>query len=523
MPSDPAPVEHRLHPASITFWVGGQIRRLIVPVIVGGFSASQWGLTWPVVLSAIFLPITVYSVVRYVSFRYRFEDKELVVRTGLVFRQTRTIPYARIQNLDAVQGVVQRLFDVVEVQIQTGGGTEPEARMSVIPAAAVPELRERVFADRGRAPHVDGERARLESGAEAMQGAPPAVSSGSPVGDVLLHLPPRELLIYGLIQNRGMIVIAAGLGFAWELGLVEKFAAGAIGNSAWFQGLFRDAVGAAGVMAAMAAFAVLAAAIVGLLVFARVLSMAWAFVRLHDFTISRGGEDLRTTFGLLTRVSATIPLRRIQKLTIHESPLHRLAGRAAVRVDTAGGSRHDESREAHRQWLAPLIAKERLNAFVEAVLPELSYGAVQWERVAPRAFRRVAKKSLIVATVVSIPFFVFLQFGGLIVYAFLSMWAIVYARKHVDSLGWTVTNGAVLFRSGWLWRRVSVARFAKIQVVSVRETPFDRRREMARVRVDTAGAGPASHAVHIPYLQALRARELSAALAEHAAQTDFRW
>ena len=127
------------------------------------------------------------------------------------------------------------------------------------------------------------------------------------------------------------------------------------------------------------------------------------------------------------------------------------------------------------------------------------------------------------ATLVSIPFFVLLQLGGLLVFALLATWAIVYARKYVDSLGWAVTNGAVLFRSGWLWRRISIARFAKIQIVSVRETPFDRRRDMARVRVDTAGAGQASHAVHIPYLPAPRARELSAALVEQAAQTNFRW
>ena len=61
-------------------------------------------------------------------------------------------------------------------------------------------------------------------------------------------------------------------------------------------------------------------------------------------------------------------------------------------------------------------------------------------------------------------------------------------------------GGAVLFRSGWLWRRTSVVRFGKIQAVALHESPFDRRAAMARVRVDTAGAGEASHGVDIPYL-----------------------
>jgi membrane protein YdbS with pleckstrin-like domain len=41
---------------------------------------------------------------------------------------------------------------------------------------------------------------------------------------------------------------------------------------------------------------------------------------------------------------------------------------------------------------------------------------------------------------------------------------------------------------------------AKIQAVSRYESPFDRRAAMARVRVDTAGAGERSHRIDIPYL-----------------------
>lgn len=527
--------EHRLHPASIAFWLAGQIRRLILPLVIGGVSASQWGLTWPILVGGILLPVTVYSIVRYLTFRYRFEEKELVVRSGLLFRQVRSIPYTRIQNLDAVQGIFQRLLNVVEVQIQTGGGTEPEAKMNVIPAAAVPELRDRVFAGRAAGAHIASGPGDLAAqgtapgsgvwpvpGALPVSGAPTGSGDGTAPGEVLLHLPPGELLVYGLIQNRGMLVLAAGLGAAWELGLVENLAAGAIGNSAWFQGLFGDVVGAAGPMAALAALSLLSAAVLGLLVFARALSMAWAFVRLHGFTISRSGEDLRTTFGLLTRVSATIPLRRIQKLTVYEGPLHRLAGRAAVRVDTAGGNKQEDT-EAHRQWLAPVIRKDRLEQFVGQVLPELDFGTINWERVAPGAFVRVFKKGAIVSALASIPFFVLLGFGGLAaLIAFVAV-AFVHARKYVDNLGWTVTNHAVLFKSGWLWRRISVARFAKLQVVSVRQTPFDRRRQMARLRVDTAGAAPGTHAVRIPYLQASRAWELEEVLTARAAQTAFQW
>jgi membrane protein YdbS with pleckstrin-like domain len=46
---------------------------------------------------------------------------------------------------------------------------------------------------------------------------------------------------------------------------------------------------------------------------------------------------------------------------------------------------------------------------------------------------------------------------------------------------------------------------------------------MARVRVDTAGAGERSHRVDIPYLSREAARDLHDQLATGAATTEFRW
>ena len=82
---------------------------------------------------------------------------------------------------------------------------------------------------------------------------------------------------------------------------------------------------------AVAAFAVF-------LVVVRLISMIWALVRLYDFRLTRVGEDLRTEYGLFTRVTATVPLRRVQAITINAGPLHRWLERASVRVATAGGT-----------------------------------------------------------------------------------------------------------------------------------------------------------------------------------------
>jgi membrane protein YdbS with pleckstrin-like domain len=100
-------------------------------------------------------------------------------------------------------------------------------------------------------------------------------------------------------------------------------------------------------------------------------------------------------------------------------------------------------------------------------------------------------------------------------------WAMLTARQHVSHLRWAASDDVVAFRSGWLWRQTTIARVARIQAVSCLESPFDRRAAMARVRVDTAGAGERSHRIDIPYLRRDTAADLYRRLSAGAAATPF--
>ena len=137
--------EYRLHPASVLFGIGQRLRELALPLIVLLFSAGTAGLGWQVWLLVGLVPYTIVAIGRTLTFRYRYDEHELVIRTGLLFRNERHVPYARIQNVDGVQTVFHRLLKVVDVKVQTAGGNEPEATMSVLPVAAFEQMRQRVF------------------------------------------------------------------------------------------------------------------------------------------------------------------------------------------------------------------------------------------------------------------------------------------------------------------------------------------------------------------------------------------
>jgi putative membrane protein len=374
------------------------------------------------------------------------------------------------------------------------------------------EMRRRVFEGRSSAVHEE-------------EPARPATAAGR----TLLYLPVRELLLNGLLHNRGMVLVAAAASVVWEAGLFNALSSRLAGG-AFRPGLVRDTVRplvAGDLLTFLVRVGVLFAAIVVILAFVRVLSMAWSVVRLHGFRLTRVGEDLRTEYGLLTRVSATIPLKRVQSLTVWETPLQRLVKRQAVRVETAGGhgspSPQGGAPKQPREWLAPIIHRDAVPALVREVLPGFELDGHDWRPLHPRAFRRAVKPMALLGVMLPAPMLYWLGWAGLAVMPFTVGVLALITWMHVRHTQWAETGDALILRSGWLWREVVVVPVAKIQVVGRIESPFDRRAAMCGVRVDTAGSASQAHRITIRFLARDTAVALHERLAAQTAQTAFRW
>ena len=533
------PSEQRLHPATLLFDLAKHAKNFAVPAVLVIFGTSQsspgpWGNRmpsgWEAWLLVLFVPAAIASIVRYLTFRLRYENNELVIRSGLIFRHERHVPFKRIQNVDAIQNVVHRLLGVAEVRVETGGGKEEEARLSVLPLAAVHELRARVFAS-----------AHPAHPAHPAQPAHPAHPHSThpthsthithrthpidPAHPVLLHLSLREILLFGFLENKGMVLIGTAFGIGWETGVLNRLPASfySVGGNvdrgsfrALIRGIFDGgALPITGIAIAIAAFAVF-------LVLVRVISMVWALVRLYDFRLTRVGEDLRSEYGLFTKVAATVPIRRVQAITIDAGPLHRWLKRASVRVATAGGAGTQQASNV-REWLAPLIRHEALPQLLQQLVPGFDLPGVDWQRVHPRAFARAVKPTLIFTALATLIAALLIGWGAIGVLIVMLLWGVISTRQYVAHLRWAEDDEVVMMRSGWMSQRITLARVNKIQAVAMRQTPFDRRARMARVRVDTAGAGEFSHRVDIPFLDHEVASGLTQRLSASAANTAFRW
>jgi putative membrane protein len=517
--------ERRLHPVSILFGLGYRLPRILLPAVAAIIAAPQRaaGVLFLAIAGVVVL-IVVLSVVHYLRFTYRYDAAELVIRSGLLMRNDRRIPYARIQNLDAAQNPVHRLFDVAVVNVQTGGGAEPEASLRVLPLAALHEMRARVHAAGGRTGGAHASAAALFQDTPSvdqdtsLEDTTSLDNGASAERRTLLALQPRDLILAGFIENRGMVLIFAALAALEQTGinrmLLERLFEGedaALADVAtrWFDG---SAIPVArGVVYATIT-------LLAILLFIRLLSTVWAVVRLYDFRLERVGDELHTTYGLFTRVSATIPLRRVQTVIIRDGVLHRWLGRRALLVETAGGIEVAGARA--REPIAPILRVQQLPALLDELHPGLVTADVAWRPVHPRAFGRMLRRSLIAPVALTVVAFVLVQAWAIPVFVVLLAIAFVHAHLRARHLAWSLTGDSIVVRDGALNRAVRVARFNRVQVVALNRSPFDVRTGMASVRADTAGA---RGGVVVPYLPEDAAAALQAELSARTAGTAFTW
>jgi putative membrane protein len=494
---------HRLHPLSIAFTVGLAAKRLLLPGLIvllvkPGGRSEIW-------LMIFFVPAVLAALAKYASYRYRLGPDELVVREGIITRNERHIPYGRIQNIDLVQNLFHRWFGVAEVRVETASGERPEAVMRVLSLSAVGAMREHVFRD-GSADQARSRTAIPEATVEAPE--PPLVKLGL-----------RDLVLVGLTNHRGMAVVAAAMGLFWQLDPL-----GDIDEDLVQQKMTELAVPeTVGVPGPLVTALLVAGGILLVLVLLTLLSIAWAAVRYHGFTLRARGDDLRSEYGLLTHITATIPRHRIQLFSMRRGPIHRWFSRTSVQVETAGQSHGGEGQGVDRLWLAPMIADRELGGLLEKVLPDVDLASLEWRPIAVRAWRRIIKRGIALALLISVAAGLALGWWAVAVLLAGTALAGLHARLYVKHAGYALAPEAVVYRSGWWTRKMSVVRYGKIQALALEESPFDRWNRMASIRVDTAGAGRVGHGVDIRYLEAEAAGTMMGRLAHETGVRPFRW
>ncbi len=442
----------KLSPRSIPYRVLENGMRVAGFVVFGVVtSSSDAPLTSALVVGALALLGVLASVAWEIAYHRRFDydltDDTFDINSGVLSRREREIPYHRIQNVDVSQNVLQRTLGIAELRLETAGGNETEAQLRYV---------SRVEADR-----LQDEISRRKRGDEAAG----AEAAEAETTEELFRLEPRELGILGLVSADFRLI-----------GFVTIVLSG-------FAPTLADTVAPGPELLLLLGPAVAVVVLFGLWAVSGVLAM----LRYWGFRLSRSGDELRYERGLLQRYNGTIPLEKVQTVTIRENPLARALGYATLVVETAG---YTQGNGSSVESAVPLARRDRIDELARAVEP---IGEVSFERPPKRARTRYVFRYAIAVGVLTGLGYLAHQVTDAFPwwYWVASLLVVVPLAAHLSwaNRGYYADGDYVVTRNGFWRRQTTIVPYYRVQAVFSTQSIFQRRRDLGSVTIDTASSG----------------------------------
>lgn len=496
--------ERRLHKSSPIFILLDNIKKILFPILIALLGPG--GSYWEYIALAIALIVSLASIVQYRFYRYWLEPHQIRVKEGVIFRNERQVPYKRIQNLNLSQNPLHRILGVVTVQLESASGGKPEAVINVVDMDAVNELKVMVHGEDYESDESDD----TASTEEAVK--KPAI----------LKLPFAEIVRYGMVTNKGLIILAVAFGFISQLtdGFIKNYIeTKIIAFADWLSATFDSVVGDLGALTIVVYG--LSIAVIGLIGL-WLLSITFALFKLHDFELIKRQDKLQATMGLLTRMQATIPMSRIQTLTVRNSLLHRWFKRLTVSVETAGGV-NNEKQGLTLKEIAPIFKSSERGAMLEQIQPDVSWRSIEWQPIERAAIKRILKRLVVLSLLPAVGLYFAHWIYAATAFVALVILSFFYARAFVNNTAYCLDEDMIGYKSGVIFKKETYVRLSKIQTVQVKENLFDRRYGMAKLEVDTAGAMVGAHHVEIPYIMLKDALRIQNKLVHRVSNKQFVW
>ena len=283
-------------------------------------------------LVAIALLALVQALIKYFTRTYVISPEKIIIYHGFFRKKETDIPYERIQTIKQRQWFFYKPFNIIQILIETAGGSKKEAEGD-LPAVAMATL-QLLESYRHRAP--------LEN--ETEQAATHTY-----------HVTDEQIILFGLTDLSILASLTALMAFGTEL-IPDSWYTNAVTSA---EDIFRRGW----------VFMVGIVFIVLLLIM--LISLAKNFFQFYNFKVSRSNQTLTIESGLLERKVQKVPVDKIQGIRIRQQLLRKLLKLSTVEIMLAGGQEQQgENNVPKKLYVFPIISDQSLYSTLDALLPE---------------------------------------------------------------------------------------------------------------------------------------------------------
>ena len=294
----------------------------------------------------IYLCLIVYRILYYRTSGYQLCENEIKCNRGVLFRKRSVLEYSKVHAINKKQSIFHRIFGIAVLTVDSGStNTSHQAEIIIIEKSKTVDA----LLDKLNALKEGKERAATDIKDEVLLSDK----------DSLYRFTSKRKMLYSLIN------IATT---AFSTALVGALAVVAIGICNLLLQL--DTLSPWGEYYLIAILVTLGA----MLLFSAISfigSLIHSFIGYYNFTITKRGNDIQISFGLLERHTNTFSYDRIKAVKITQGLVQRMLGFASITLEVIGytnDSGNDNSGELG--ILVPFCKYREVDEILYKVLPD---------------------------------------------------------------------------------------------------------------------------------------------------------
>ncbi len=458
----------RQHAAAIFINAARGLVQLAVPfAIIAFFQGLLW--IFFIAFAALILISVGFSWLSWYKFRYSLVEGELYIEQGVFIKKKRYIQKKRVQAINISAGLLQRMFGLVKVNIDTaGGGMEAEAELVAVTRTEANHIRALLLKEPARSAEPNETDEEEVAYGEEQQEEEASFLEQEP--DSVWRLGKKRLIYTALTSSSVGIVLSA---VAALLSQTAQFI-----PDSFYEDTF-DAVVSLSIL-----FLIFIA--IAVILLSWLISSLITIVTYGNFTIETYEKELVIQRGLLEKRQLTLAYSRITAIRVIRSVIRQPFGFVSVYVESAGGGNNNEQGST---LLVPLIHQRDLHQFLKTIVPDYAIETPLTsapKRAAIRFFIRMLIVPVIV-TGVAIYLWGLIGLIGLLVIAL----AALFAWLQYKDAGAGAGGSYVWMRYRTIGQSLIISRKRKIQSATKQVSLLQRRKDLAtfELNVQSSMAG----------------------------------
>ena len=466
-----------------------QIFPFLVIFLVGKSSKSNFGNYFFYAVSVMALIGMLYAIIAFFRYYFHIEEDKLIVEKGIFGRSKTIIPFERIQTINFEENLAHQLFSVLRLKVDTAGSSQQEFEFDAIAKDQAHALREIILEKKSKLKPIV---TIGENGSEVVE---------KKIYKSILKLSITDLIKVGITENhlRSGSLILFTLWWLWD-----NLSEAGLDPEKYTEGIDPLAGGAM--------------ILIGLAILFVILSFLFSLVRtvLKYFGLEfwRSDNGFKISAGLFTKKDVSALDHKIQMISWSDNLLRKIVGYYQLSLKQASSVAINNKSSIN----VPGCRQEQIDIVTRALYGAKAFDGIEMESVDIRfMYRRMFFLSLIGIPPIFLGYFdskiYFILFGVFLVIYFI---VTSYFRYKKCKFG---HNGKMLMiRGGLFGDKAETLPIIKLQNVEINQSPYQRRNQLANVKIYTAAGS-----VTIPYVPYNRAVELADYLLYKTESSNKRW